>query len=675
MKYLFLAAILISSFTVSTAQLKVAGQNPAAKAPAAPVAISAADIGERQTKYFDGVTQAASWRAVDTTDAQYFFHYSQSTPASTVIEYDGPSNSLSLVRSLATFAPDNTVTTKVGVMRSNNMGQSWTFDVLQDIPGFLGMPNMAQIREGTNPLNWPVFIYGVGYALDRSPLGYFKSIYRVDGQTTELSFSNPPSGRPNYIWSAADLAVDKENRSIMGISQLDYVRNIGVQFGEYGFFNFSLASEDFFPEGTVEAFSTSVFRQGNPPNPDGSLGTSPLLDVDADGRIYAAFNNLMPVGEARTVVVATSEDQGSTWSPLNIMPTGLISALETSLGLDVIIQPGLTPYQGSAFIVTSPNEYSYFFRVAAGPFTPGDTTRFNITNHIILEARYSGGVWSLDTVANLALGLSVEGVSVEYPEYSIDEVRTAQRGTPHIVVDAAGRSIELEVAKTGDGNLLVKYLDEVPGKIIEINPPVALMVISDQGDTIDASAALDTLIWTDIFVTSRPLSGGTWKTPVNVSNDMAFNKSTYMPREVPSLQQIPLIQIQSVGSTNAMFANMPPTLIGALSNRPGVVQFAVVNDVTDVADERTFDFNVNSVAPNPSNNTAELTFTLDNGATVTAELFDVLGNKIRTVIAPSFISAGLHGVSVDVNTLTAGQYYVTVNVDGKRVTRSLVVVK
>lgn len=675
MKHLFLAVVMFAALTGTTAQTQVAGHNPATFAPAAPTTITAADIVGRQTKQFDGNFQAAAWQTVFRTEARYLFHYSQNSPAATVIEYDAPSNSLSLVRSAATFAGDGSITAKVGVMRSNNMGQTWTFDVVKDIVGFFGMPNMAQIRTGTNPLAWPVFLYGISYGQTGNPLGHYTAYYRVDGQVSELPFSSPPSGKANYKWNAADLAVDKENMSIIGISQLDYVRNIGVQYGEYGFFNFSLGAEDFVKEGTVDSFGTSVFAQPNPPNADGALGTSPLIDIDADNRIYAAFNNLLPGGDARTVVVATSEDQGVTWSALNVMPTTLISQLKTTLGADVIIQPGFTAYQGSAFIVTAPNEFSYFYRVAAGPFAAGDTTQFNIRNHYVLEARYKAGVWTLAPAAELYLGLGIEGVRLEYPEYSLDTSTYAIDSTRRVSVEASGRSIEIEVAKTGDGNLLIKYLDQVPDKFIEINPPVALRVRDAQRNLVDATGPLDTLAWTDIFIASRSLTGITWSTPVNVSNDVLFNKGTYMPREVPSLSKIPLVQIRSLVGTGPITSRLPAVLVESLADQPGDVQFATVDNITDVREERTYAFRINNIVPNPALNLADVTFTLDKDATVSADLFDVLGNKIRTLIASTFLGTGAHGVSVDVNTLTAGQYYVAVTVGGNRLTRSLVVVK
>lgn len=675
MKHLFLAVVTFAAITGGNAQTPTTGNVPFQSVSSVPLSITAGDIVGRKDKPFDGNTQAAAWQTVFRTEARYLFHFSQNSPAATVIEYDAPSNSLSLVRSAATFAGDGSITAKVGVMRSNDMGQSWTFDVVKDLVGFFGMPNMAQIRTGSNPLAWPVFLYGVGYGQTGTPLGYYTAYYRVDGQVSELAFSAPPSGQPNYKWNAADLAVDKENMSIMGISQLDYVRSIGVQYGEYGFFNFSLGAEDFVTEGTVDNFGTSVFAQPNPPNTDGSLGTPPLLDIDADNRIYAAFNNILPGGEARTVVVATSEDQGVTWSALNAMPTSLISQLKTTIGADVIIQLGLTAYQGSAFIVTAPNEFSYFYRVAAGPFAAGDTTQFNIRNHYVLEARYKAGVWTLAPAAELFLGLGIEGVRLEYPEYSIDTSTYASDNVPRVSVEASGRSIEIEVAKTGDGNLLIKYLDQVPDKVIEINPPVALRVRDAQRNLVDASDLLDSLAWTDIFIASRPLTGNAWSTPVNVSNDMAFNKGTYMPREVPSLSKIPLVQIRSLVGTGPITSRLPAVLVESLADQPGDVQFATVDNVTDVREERTYAFRINNVVPNPALNLADVTFSLDNGAPVTAELFDVLGNKVRTIIAPTFLGAGLHGVSLDVNTLAAGQYYVAVTVGGKRLTRSLVVVK
>ncbi|MDZ4745342.1 MAG: T9SS type A sorting domain-containing protein [bacterium] len=678
MKHLFLAVVLFAAITGSKAQLIVSGDTPLRFVNTSPNSITAADIAGRNSKHADGSVQALSWKALFNTSAQMGFHYSQFNNASTVVEFDAASGSLSIVRTDATFV-GTALSSKLGVMRSNDRGANWTFDVVKDLPtGFIGAPNLAQIKTGTNPATWPVFIYGNTYGSTGANLFHNTAYYRIDGTVNELPFTSNPSGGANYEWSQADLDVDKENNSFLGVSQLGVVANSGTQYGAYGFFNFSPEAGDFVTEGIPSAWGLSKFRQISPPNVNSTLGVAPLIDHDADGRFYVAFNNMKADSTIRTVLVSTSEDGGATWSAdFNMMPPSLLTDFGIAKDQDVVIQISVTPYQGSAFIVTGPNEYSYFFRVATGDLVPTDPTQFNIAHHYILEARYRAGVWSLVDVADLSIGLSIEGVRLEYPSYELNDARSALAGRPVLVVDAARRSVEIEVGKTVDGNhLIVKFLDQDPTKFVEVNPPVLLMTITDQGDTVEASAPLDTLAWTDIFLVNRAIGAATWSTPTNATNDAAFNKDTYMARDIPSLTEVPLVQGRALASMGVIGSQVPASVVEAISNFAGSVEFANASTVTGVEDlERVYAFRISNIVPNPALNFSDVTFTLDKSATVSVDLFDVMGNKVRTLVSPVALPSGPHGVSVDVSSLTAGQYHVAVTVNGNRITRSLVVVK
>ena len=158
---------------------------------------------------------------------------------------------------------------------------------------------------------------------------------------------------------------------------------------------------------------------------------------------------------------------------------------------------------------------------------------------------------------------------------------------------------------------------------------------------------------------------------------MMFNRATFIPHEIPSLTRVPIMQVRGTLFGDRISTKLPAELIFAMSDQGGDVQFGQF-DATTVGvedNERTYAFRINNVVPNPALNLTDVTFTLDKGATVSAELFDILGNKVRSLIMPTFLGVGIHGVSVDVNSLTAGQYYVAVTVGGNRLTRSLIVVK
>lgn len=119
-----------------------------------------------------------------------------------------------------------------------------------------------------------------------------------------------------------------------------------------------------------------------------------MLDVDDQGAVYAGVCNFFQpnVGDGdRVPGVSKSEDYGVTWSEFQPMPVSTLN--------DYYITWGGTQgfialaYDQNPMVVLGPDEYSIFTRVAI-------LSGQNLIAAHIIEANYSGGLWSINKVAD-----------------------------------------------------------------------------------------------------------------------------------------------------------------------------------------------------------------------------------------------------------------------------------
>ena len=73
-----------------------------------------------------------------------------------------------------------------------------------------------------------------------------------------------------------------------------------------------------------------------------------------------------------------------------------------------------------------------------------------------------------------------------------------------------------------------------------------------------------------------------------------------------------------------------------------------------------------SLAPNPANEQADFTFTLNQEKNVSVKLFNSVGQEMETTYAVAGI-AGENKISIPVAELPAGIYFAAVSVDGTQV--------
>jgi type IX secretion system substrate protein len=98
--------------------------------------------------------------------------------------------------------------------------------------------------------------------------------------------------------------------------------------------------------------------------------------------------------------------------------------------------------------------------------------------------------------------------------------------------------------------------------------------------------------------------------------------------------------------------------------------FGSATSITE-SEKNIFGFSVN---PNPVAKTAELKYELQEQGNVTIQLFDVKGQLIRTILNENE-AEGMHTLSFDRSTLSAGNYFFTISSSAGTETKKIVIVE
>ncbi|ROL57904.1 T9SS C-terminal target domain-containing protein [Bacteroidetes/Chlorobi group bacterium Naka2016] len=464
-----------------------------------------------------------------------------------------------------------------------------------------------------------------------------------------------PGNLAGYRWWTTRAASLNTNDGSFAFNVGMLTNSETTQYGQYGFSSFSLSDYDFLFQGCPTAWALSKFRSST--ELTSTYNSNIMLDVDDQGAVYAGVCNFFQpnVGdEDRVPGVSKSEDYGVTWSEFQPMPVSTLN--------DYYITWGGTQgfiafaYDPNPMVVLGPDEYSIFTRVAI-------VSGQNIVAAHIIEANYSGGLWSINKVADWTASSPIVISDVD--------------STPDAIKDSLSRSfmgIEMQAAKTEDGKYVVlKWLDFID-KAIVINPPVTIA---------DGAQVLDTLPTNDVFFAYRERNQFFWSTPINVTNDTVYNRVTWIPSVVPSLDKIPLVMertrpIQSSNPNNPRLS-YPNFVQQLIIDAPQDVLFTLVNLVGTpgkVEQPTNPNFYLKEAQPNPVvGDYAEIGFVLDKPMNIKLELFDALGNKVRTLYE-GFASAGVHAVMLQTKDLSSGAYYYKLSTSaGVSFTKQLSVVK
>ncbi|HET9134997.1 MAG TPA: T9SS type A sorting domain-containing protein, partial [Candidatus Kapabacteria bacterium] len=85
------------------------------------------------------------------------------------------------------------------------------------------------------------------------------------------------------------------------------------------------------------------------------------------------------------------------------------------------------------------------------------------------------------------------------------------------------------------------------------------------------------------------------------------------------------------------------------------------------------DIHLNTVFPNPAKEAFTVNFQLDKPAPVTITVFNLLGQKIKTVISSEYLTTGAHSISTQCNDLASGKYLYTIEAKGYKLTNCIVI--
>ena len=77
--------------------------------------------------------------------------------------------------------------------------------------------------------------------------------------------------------------------------------------------------------------------------------------------------------------------------------------------------------------------------------------------------------------------------------------------------------------------------------------------------------------------------------------------------------------------------------------------------------------------PNPSSGSTTISYTLANAENVKLAVYDILGNKIETIVDNSMQQPGTHQIQFDTKNLSKGVYSCMLRTDSGVVTKNLIV--
>lgn len=83
---------------------------------------------------------------------------------------------------------------------------------------------------------------------------------------------------------------------------------------------------------------------------------------------------------------------------------------------------------------------------------------------------------------------------------------------------------------------------------------------------------------------------------------------------------------------------------------------------------------LNQNYPNPFNPSTNISFSIPRTGSVKAEVFDMLGRKVATLVDGN-LTAGTHQFRFDGSNLSSGIYFYSINFEGKQQLRKMMLIK
>jgi hypothetical protein len=590
---------------------------------------------------------------IDTLRDATFSFYGFVTP----VVYEPNSNTLIEVQNFR-YVPQGSQSLygNVYIKYSQNYGQTWTkrefYNQADHIPVW---PSIAVMntQNATNPDDFNYVITAPVAIAQGGQYPWGGDIWLIaeggNPDVSELILDYPVEGQ-RWFWTRAAANVVANDEVYYNVGTL--ANETGYQYGQYGSsaFNFNLGDFNF--QGTPDAWSVDKFRPSNDIN--SSYNDYLYIDVDNEGAAYVGVRNMFADDpDNRVPAVSKSTDGGETWSEFDRMPITLLENYYTVYGGDPT-KSAMIPYKSEGFVVWGPDSWSFLFRVFI--YKAENDFEFHI-----VEAFKANGAWGIRKVADWSGLIQIVMDDVGQNNLYKDSLRASRLGN------------EVQIVRTKDSKYLVaKWVDYVD-TTLTVDPPIFL-------ETANGRDTLTKIQSNDVFMAYRETSNPNWGQTMNVTNNPAIDKCTYLPLIIPDLEHVPLFQLSTFMSQysdpNHPRNNYPPNGWQLIIDTWQGLGFSNINltGTVGVEEEENYDFSVNEVYPNPATDFAEFTFNLDRSSFVKVEVYNAMGQKVNTLLN-QMLDIGLHGLTLDLSKYSSGSYYIRMTVNGHSITKSLSVIR
>ncbi len=590
------------------------------------------------------VQSAAQYRVFDSL----FNAFSYYTGGIEPFRYDPASNTLVTIKRGFTGSSDN-----VYVRKSSDMGMTWTAPkgpLHQSSQGNARYPGITILNKNnsSNPadlLYYFTFPVVIGEAFGTSFNGF------LDGNLELISPAEANTGAQGsdntlHGWSTDSKSVWSNDG------------NVGISAGDMADNNLGIRRYDL-SNGTLEALLPDQIAAQNFSDPqDVNSRTSLVVGLGRDGgdnqKVYLGIMSRFPATDAEAgtrpyPAVTVSNDEGKTWSALDILPVATVRQYAEANGANP--DSTLFPYnQAQDFIVTGADKYSFIMNLFEVNADKDDAE----TMRQIVEVYRSNGNWGIRKVADIS------GIIFTFDPIAPETTRRNQMAN------------EAHISRTADGKTLVVHWTEVLSKVFErdIN-----------GD----DATPDTLTTSDVFVAIRKLGQGTgnstWsETPLNVTNSDIVDRITWIPPVISNdLSNVPLLTLQTKLDGSESSDQDRWVTVQLNSEREQLVTMSNI-DLTSLAGVNnetvttTQGAELRSVSPNPVSAGAAINFSLPKAGHASVTIWNQSGQRVAT-LANGMMEAGDHTVQLDASMFASGMYYCTLATSGETVTNSFTVVR
>ena len=530
---------------------------------------------------------------------------------------------------------------------------------------------------------------GMGMFINLADLGeHFVSNYR------NPSINNSPDPQ---MWGFANVATtNAENNSGIYFVSMMSPDGDNSQYGYYGNIGlFTSTGGEVNGDAVQPQWWANKFRPSD--NFNSSYQNKPLIATDPAGNVYVATNNIFADDvESRIPAVWKSTDNGVSFGEPNRCPKAVIDEIQGTL-YEGANKWGVISYSQDAFISYGVDKYSYFLRLVS---YIGDEAK---GIHIV-EANYNGSVWTAKKVCDISENI---GNGLSLPTWLSYNARIGERfgfaDTMQLPLmeETNLRGHELEAAVTADGSsIVIKYLDWAGSKTVTFkgqsgaDTSYTYYTVGNNEfgleDTIPVTVSYD--LPNDIFICSRHIDDATWGPEYNTTNDDWNYKNTFMPKVVPSLNEVTIVTSNNVIVTNpaSRWYNAVGKLNLSFWSQVSWYWYQGVDGVSvdgtknaepgnspwmSVEDNPVKNFELFEPFPNPtSNGSVEISFNLDAPGYAKVTISDAMGRIVATPLEAQ-LTTGVKGISFNTTSLANGTYYLTLSVGNNSSTKILNIVK